>query len=198
MDKIAYNLNSEEQMELVKKIFLSSPLIRNVIEVGDVLNLDNYYIGAGCLTQTVWNSIYDRPYDYGIKDIDIVYFDEDISFEAENLIIKKAREQFSGIDFEIDIKNQARVHIWYKEKFGNEISPYTDLEEAIRSWPTTATAIGIRKKKTEGIEIYAPFGLEDLLSGVVRANKKQITEEIFYNKVKTWQKKWPELEIVEW
>jgi hypothetical protein len=46
------------------------------------------------------------------------------------------------IAFGIDVKNEARVHLWYKSHFGYDIPPYHSVEEAMDSWPTTATAVG--------------------------------------------------------
>ncbi len=97
----------------------------------------------------------------------------------------------------LDIKNQARVHLWYKEKFGYDILPYESLEAAINTWPTTATAIGVRKIKKDWV-IYAPFGLKDVMNLRVIANSRSITEEIYMNKVMKWKTKWPELDFLEW
>jgi hypothetical protein len=42
-------------------------------------------VTAGCLFQTVWNVVTDRPPTSGIKDYDIFYFDgTDLSWEAED------------------------------------------------------------------------------------------------------------------
>ena len=37
----------------------------------------NWYVGAGGVNQTVFNYYHGYECDYGIKDYDIVYFDED-------------------------------------------------------------------------------------------------------------------------
>jgi hypothetical protein len=38
------------------------------------------------------------------------------------------------------------VHLWYAEKFGNVLAPYTSTEDAITTFPTTATAIGVQPR----------------------------------------------------
>ena len=96
------------------------------------------------------------------------------------------------------MKNQARVHLWYENKFGFPIKPYNSLESAIDSWPTTANALGIRLEQNESYKIYAPYDLDDLFTMVVRPNKLMITREIFENKAKKWKSKWPNLKIVPW
>ncbi len=75
--------------------------------------------------------------------------------------------------------------------------PYESLEAAINTWPTTATAIGVRKIKEDWV-IYAPFGLKDVMNLRVIANSRSITEEIYMNKVMKWKVKWPELDFLEW
>lgn len=70
-------------------------------------------------------------------------------------------------------------------------------EAAINTWPTTATAIGVRKTGEEW-NIYAPFGLNDLFGMVVRANKTQITKEIYEKKVNRWTQRWPGLTVIPW
>lgn len=67
--------------------------------------------------------------------------------------------------------------------------PHRSMQDAIDTLPTTATAVGIRPS-AETVEVYAPFGLDDLLSGTIRANRKQITREIFEAKVLKWLTRW--------
>ena len=48
------------------------------------LNLPNFYIAAGAIFQTVWNYYDNNPLNFGIKDVDIIYYDsENISKESE-------------------------------------------------------------------------------------------------------------------
>jgi hypothetical protein len=87
------------------------------------------------------------------------------------------------------------VHIWYKSHYGKDILPYISLESSIDTRPTTSNCIGIRKE-FETYKIYAPYGLDDMLQGIVRANKKQITQEMYEQKVKRWKQFRPELQII--
>ncbi|MDD6771367.1 nucleotidyltransferase family protein [Inconstantimicrobium porci] len=194
-----YNLDINEQIKVLEKIVMKSKNINTVIERAESLNLENYYIGAGCIAQTVWNYLSDKPLDYGIKDIDFVYFDEkNLDEESENKVISYVKELYSDLDIEVDVKNEARVHLWYKDHFGYDIKPYTSLEDDINSWPTTSTAVGIRRDKNGAFKIYAPFGLNDLFGKIVRANKAQITKDIYENKTTRWLSKWPDLKVIPW
>ncbi len=193
-----YNQSLNQQLKVLEHIVMSSKLIRDALERAKLLPIGDYYIGAGSITQTVWNYLSSNPLDYGIKDIDLVYFDEDLSYESENKVIETVNDLFSDFKIDVDVKNQARVHLWYNNRFGKKIEPYKTLESAINSWPTTATAIGIRKGKNNEIIAYAPFGLNDLFGKIVRPNKVQITEQIYDDKVSNWITKWPDLKVIPW
>ena len=97
----------------------------------------------------------------------------------------------------LDVKNEARVHLWYEEKFGYPIPPYQSTAAAIATFPTTATAIGVRRYGAQ-FECCAPFGLDDLFDLIVRPNKVQITPAIYDAKVARWRAEWPQLTFLTW
>src|ERR1700730_3374080 len=39
----------------------------------------------------------------------------------------------------------ARVHLWYEDRFGYALKPYLSSADAIATFPTTATAVGVRR-----------------------------------------------------
>ena len=194
-----YNTDLHKQIKALNKILMSSPLMNKTLSRAESLGLEDYYIGAGCVVQTVWNYLSQRSLDYGICDIDFVYFDpQDLGEEAEDRVGSMVSELYGDLGIKVDVVNQARVHLWYESHFGFSIKPYTSLEAAINSWPTTATAIGVRKDPNSQLRVYAPFGLNDLFGKVVRANKAQITKEIYEKKAAKWLSKWPDLNIIPW
>jgi hypothetical protein len=186
------------QESLLIKIIQMNPALMTVYSRVHDLELGDYYIGAGCITQTVWNHLCGNDLQYGISDMDIIYYDDDLSYGKENKLVESAVEMFRDLPIQIDLKNQARVHLWYEEHFGYPIEPYLTLEESINTWPTTATALGVRQNMNEEWEVYAPFGLDDLFGMIVRPNKAQITEQTYDKKVRKWTRKWPQLQVVPW
>lgn len=188
---------TEEQR--LSTILLDSPWISEILHALSRAALPQAYLAAGCIAQTVWNTLWGYPLPYGISDADIIYYDDlNLTKETEIDMEAKLQKDLDGNHpFRLDVKNEARVHLWYEDKFGYAIAPYSSSEAAIRSFPTTATAVGVRYAGGT-MEIYAPFGLSDLFSGVVRANKRQITQSIFLSKAEKWKGKWPELTIVPW
>ncbi|MFA6198612.1 MAG: nucleotidyltransferase family protein [Patescibacteria group bacterium] len=171
--------------------------VLNILEHAPELNISEWYLGAGGITQTVWNILHGFAPDYGINDYDLVYWDSNTSAEAEIEVISRGKIIFRDITAPLDIVNEARVHIWYEKEFGRHIRQYSSLEDAISTWPTTATSIGVRKAGNS-IKVFAPFGLDDLFNLVVRPNKALITEAIYNQKVDRWRTVWPKLKIINW
>ncbi|AJY45790.1 nucleotidyltransferase family protein [Martelella endophytica] len=175
-----------------------SPLLAPILLAWERIALPDCWLVAGALAQTVWNDRFGYAPDRGIADIDIVYFDpDDLSERAEAHEAARIRALFSDIPAWLDVKNQARVHLWYPGRFGYAIAPYDNTARAIATFPTTATSIGIRPGPG-GIEVEAPFGLSDLMSATVRPNKTQVSREVYEAKVGRWQTLWPELAVMRW
>lgn len=94
-----------------------------------LINLN--YLRRWGITQTVWNYLIDKPLSYGISDIDIVYYDIDLSSDKESEVIKSVKSYVEDNEYDIDVANEARVHLWYEEAFGKDIKAYSSVEEAI-------------------------------------------------------------------
>jgi uncharacterized protein len=89
------------------------------------------------------------------------------------------------------------VHQWYERRFGVPLQPYRSSEEAIATWPATATSIGVRSGP-DGLVVCAPYGLRDLFTLVVRPNKTLVTEAVYTAKADRWRSTWPRLQVVPW
>ena len=88
------------------------------------LDLPGWYLGAGCVTQTVWNDAHGKPPGEDVDDHDLVYFDSrDLGEEAEDAVVTRAQEAAADLPVRLDVKNQARVHLWYRQRFGTTSSP---------------------------------------------------------------------------
>ena len=186
------------QVARLRAMVRRSPMLATVLERWADISLPDCWLVAGALAQTVWNDAFDLPPSQGISDIDLVYFDDgDLSEEAEARHSARVRAIFSDLSVWIDVKNEARVHLWYATKFGYATHPYVSTEDAITTFPTTATSIGLQPRSNQ-LHLFAPYGLTDLFGLVVRANKKQITRSIYEAKVTRWLAQWPRLHVVPW
>jgi uncharacterized protein len=187
------NLQEEKLLSLVQQ----NHFVLELIQAVPNLALPNCYVAGACIAQTLWSLSHGFEAHHGIKDIDLVYFDSDLSKDKEREEQALVKAMFTNFPMKIDVINEARVHLWYESVFGYSIQPYTSVEEAISTFPITAGVLGIRSNG-KGYDIYAPLGLEDVLGGVVRPNKKQITRAIYEAKLERWQPIWPRLRYMPW
>lgn len=193
------SLKSEYEL-LIDKFLLDSWLCEPLLALSK-LELPSWYVGAGTVAQTVWNHLHGFEGTFGIGDIDFVYYDaEDLSAEAESGMADKIKPIFAETGISVDVINEARVHLWYEEEFGVKLEQYDSLESAISTWPTTASAIGVRMhpNKEYELQVYAPFGLSDLMELIVRPNKKLVSQAVYEAKAKKWKQKWPKLQVMPW
>jgi hypothetical protein len=179
------------------EILAANPTLQEALARLPSLQLPSWYLGAGCITQTVWNFKCGNAVHQGILDYDLVYYDPDLSEEAEHGVREQASRLLADLRVALDVKNQARVHLWYRRRFGYDIQPYTSIHDAIDTWPTTAGAVAVRSEEDE-LTLYAPFGLDDLFNLVVRPNRVQITRHIYHEKVRRWLRYWPSLRVLPW
>lgn len=160
------------------------------------LNVPQGFLVAGCLFQTVWNIQHGQQPDAHIKDYDIFYFDaDDLSWEAEDAVISRANRIFSDLDVRVEVRNQARVHLWFEKKFGVPYPRLTSVQDGIDRFLIAGTCVGIRPKDKNGFELYAPYGLDEIYTGILRANLINDAPELFQRKVASYQKRWPWLVV---
>lgn len=191
-----------EQMNMFISILKKNKELMEILDYISKLNLPNFYIAAGSVFQTIWNYYDDKDLNYGIKDIDVIYYNnDDLSVEKDleyyNIINEYAKSK--NFNYEIDVSNEARMHIWKMEHGqGDNVEPYQNSEDAISKWIATVHAIGITKADNE-IKVYAPYGLSDIFSRTIRPIKHECNSEELYNKkVAGWKKRFDNLTIIEW
>lgn len=188
----------QQQVEELIKIAYKNPYIKTILDSNPFPNCNNWYLGAGCVCQSVWNYLSKKEITNNIKDYDLVYYNSnDISKESETAEQERVKKLLLALPVEVDVVNEARVHLWFEQDFGKKIDQLKSCEDAIDGWPTTATAIGVNKIKGK-INVYAPYGLNDLFKMVVRPNKPYVIREVYEKKVDKWIKNWPNLKVLPW
>ncbi|MER5405365.1 nucleotidyltransferase family protein [Streptomyces sp. NPDC002769] len=189
----------DQQLDCLRTTLSRNEVLNEVLARTATLGLPGWYVTAGCLFQTVWNVVTGRPPTSGIKDYDVFYFDAvDLSWEAEDAAIKAGREVFSGLPAEVEIRNEARVHLWYEDKFGVACPPYESTEAAIDSFAATTCCLGVRTEPDGKWRVYAPHGLSDVFNLVVRPNPVLAPRSVYEAKTARWRGQWPELTVLEW
>lgn len=157
------------------------------------------WIVAGAIYNMAWNCLTGRPGASAVKDIDIFYFDAaDLSYEAEDRMIRRAAERFGHLPVPVELRNQARVHLWFARHFGFKIEPIRDSRDAISRFSSVAYAIGVRLNDEGELEIFAPFGLEDLFAFRIRPNRYYDNRDTHAAKAARAKAVWPELTVDPW
>ena len=174
---------------------LGNPINAELLRRLPALGLDQCFLTAGCLFQAIWNGLSRRPAEAGVKDYDVFYFDgSDLSFEAEDAVISRIRSLTLDLDVKIDVKNQARVHCWYEQRFGASYARLLSTKDGIDRYLVACTCVGI---DVSNGELYTPNGLVDLYSGLLRINPLNPQPQRFREKAQDYCARWPWLRVVD-
>jgi len=157
------------------------------------LNLNQCYLTAGCLFQTVWNDRSDTPSK--LKDYDVFYFDEsNLAYDEEDRAIQEIKQLVSDLGICVDVKNQARVHLWYSEKFGGNYPKLINSTDGIDRFLIRCTCVGLN---VQTHELYAPNGCQEIWEGILRVNPLNPRRELFLAKAQDFRRRWPWLQIID-
>ncbi len=188
---------SEAELEQrLADILRAAPSLMGVMETARELALPDWMIFSGAIYQKALNHLTGRDPDYGLKDYDLGYFDAaDLSYEAEDLAIRRAAAAYRPpLDALVEVRNQARVHLWFEDRFGEPYAPLSSSAEALTRFTSTMFAVGARLEGDGTLRLFAPFGLSDLFALRLVPNPLRQTLG-FARTAAAAQARWPELTI---
>ena len=156
------------------------------------LDLKDSWLAAGSVRNFIWNLLSDKsPFDRE-TDVDVIFFDPDVSYEETVSLENKLREDFPQYQWEL--KNQVYMHL-----HSPHTAPYTSSRDAMSKYPERCTAIGLRLHADATLELFAPYGLEDILNFQVSPTPHFLENEdrmkLYQERLskKNWQEKWKNL-----
>jgi hypothetical protein len=189
----------DEQWEYFRAALGRNHTLSEVLTRAAALDLPGWYLVAGCLYQTIWNVVTGQPPGAGILDYDLAYFDgSDLSWEAEDAVIRAGHGVFGGLPAPVQIRNQARVHLWYEQKFGVPCLPHESTEAAIGTYEATTACLGVRLEAGGRLRVYAPYGFADVFGLVARPNPVLAPRSVYLAKTARWRRQWPTLTVLPW
>jgi uncharacterized protein len=107
------------------------------------------------------------------------------------------QSRLARLGAKVEVRNQARVHLWYPQKHG---LPYPALHcstEGIDRFLTKNTQVGVRRTPG-GHDLYAPNGFDDIADMIVRPNPgPNFSAANYAAKATRWKKLWPEITVLE-
>jgi hypothetical protein len=175
---------------------LKNPVNVTIIDELARLALPDAWLVAGCLAQTVWNVLTNRAVDHGISDYDAFYFDPDTSWDAEDAVIRKLQAGLGHLGVKVEIRNQARVHLWYPDKHGVPYPPLMRATDGIDRFLTQNTQVGVRRTG-DRYEVYAPHGFDDIAGLIARPNRgPNFSAANYAAKAERWKTLWPEITVI--
>jgi uncharacterized protein len=188
--------SESELRERLTAILCATPRLMRVLSVARHLCLPDWLVFSGAVYQPVLNQLTARPLDYGIKDYDLGYFDaSDLSYEAEDAVIRRVKAAFNEpLRSMVEVRNQARVHLWFEAKFGEAYGPLSSTAEALERFASATFAVGVRLESDDRLHIEAPFGLADLFGLRVRPNPRRKTVG-FVRASADVRRRWPEVVV---
>lgn len=175
---------------------LRNPINRAILRRLPLLGAPQALLVAGCVYQAAWNERVGRSPQRDIKDYDIFYFDNtDLSWEAEDAVIQRGRALFADLDGLVEIRNQARVHLWYPRRFGAPYPALASAEDGIGRFLVRCTCVGLAPRDDGSLRLYAPYGLDELELGILRPNANAPTHHRFREKAESYKARWSFLQI---
>jgi len=182
--------------ERLTAILRATPPLMRVLSVARHLCLPDWLVFSGAVYQPVLNHLTGRPLDYGIRDYDLAYYDaSDLSYEAEDAVIRYVNAAFDEpLRSMVEVRNQARVHLWFEAKFGEPYAPLSCTAEALERFASATFAVGVRLEPDDRLHIEAPFGLADLFALRLRPNPRRKTVG-FARTSADVRRRWPGLVI---
>lgn len=174
----------------------ADPDLMHALTVARSLALPDWRIFSGAVYQTVWNALGDRPVGYGRKDYDLGYFDPDTSWDAEDVVIRRVGAAFDEpLRSQVEVRNQGRVHLWFKDRFGEDYAPLSNTDEALGRFVAPAFAVGVRLEEGDTLSVAAPFGLDDVFDRVIRPNPDRPLAKGWDRAIAGVLTRWPEVRV---
>ncbi len=180
-------------------IIRADPSLMHLLARLRSLGLPQWRLVAGCLYQTVWNVLTDRPRGTGIKDYDLIYYDgADLTWEAEDAVIQRVAAATRDCVGPVEVRNQARVHLWFAERFGCAYPRLASADESLGHYASIVHAVGVRLEDDGRLDIATPFGLDDVFAMRIRPNRTLANLASHASKAARAKAIWPEVVVEPW
>ena len=187
-----WGMNTLKNKAEILDSFKENPDMMAILTIIRDLELQDSWLAAGSVRNFIWNLLSDKPAFDRETDVDVIFFDPDVSYEETLVIENKLREDFPQYQWEL--KNQAYMH-----RHSPHTEPYVNSCDAMSKYPERCTAIGLRLHADATLELFAPYGLEDILDFQVRPTPHFLENEdrmkLYQKRLskKNWREKWKNL-----
>ena len=180
--------------ETIVEQIQADPEMMTVLAIIRDLDLADAWLAAGAVRNFIWNELSGRPGFDATTDLDLVFYDPAISYEETLQIEQELKKTYPQYAWEV--KNQVYMHL-----HSPNTRPYTSSQDAMSKYPERCTAVGLCLLENGQLELFAPYGLDDIFHFYVQPTPhflEDISRRQLYNKriqKKEWQKEWSKLQI---
>lgn len=183
----------------LRSMIRSSAWMMRVLMTVRQAELPDAWVGAGTIRDLVWGQMYGSGFNPDdVRDVDVAFFNpHDLSRDGDEQATARLHDAWSQVPWEAS--NQAAVHTWYASEFGGEpVRPLLTIADAVATWPETATAVAVRLNPADAVELCAPLGLTDLLTGVWRRNPRRVSLQVSLARLARHKptQRWPAVTVV--
>ena len=185
-------MNTVKNEQEILDAFRENPDMMTILTIIRDLDLKDSWLAAGSVRNFIWNLLSDKsPFDRE-TDVDVIFFDPDVSYEETVSLENKLREDFPQYQWEL--KNQVYMHL-----HSPHTAPYISSCDAMVKYPERCTAVGLRLHADATLELFVPYGLEDILKFQVHPTPHFLDNEdrmkLYQERLskKNWQEKWKNL-----
>ena len=181
----------------LEAVVRAAPRLMQVLRTARDLDLPDWLIMSGAIYQPVLNHLTGRAPEHGLKNYDLGYFDgSDVSYDAEDVVIREVAAAFDEpLSRLVEVRNQARVHLWFEGKYGEAYAPLGSTAEALRRFVSPMFAVGVRLTVDDALAIEAPFGLADLFAMRLRPNRERPVIASYERIAASAKARWPEIVV---
>ncbi len=176
----------------------ATPWFMQALAHARALRLRAWCIGAGAVRNLVWDALSGHAAPSALADVDVAHFDaDDLSPRRDADLQRQLHALAPATPWEV--VNQAGVHLWFEQHFGQAVAPLDSLADAVASWPETATCVGLWLDDDDRLHVIAPHGLDDLFAMVVRRNPRRVSVETYRARVasKRYAQRWPRVTVID-
>lgn len=200
MDHLRYSgLSFDDQSAALEVFVRGEPLLMQVLEGLRDAALPDGWLVSGAIYNMVWNRLTGRPSMQNVKDIDVIYFDDsDLSYEAEDVVIRDMDKRFADAPVPVEVRNQARVHLWFPDRFGHEVAPLDNALQSLERYASKTHAVAVQLDISGEMNIAAPFGLDDIFSFRIVPNHALDNQYAHDEKGARAKACWPQITVEQW
>lgn len=143
----------------VEKLIKQNSELMALLKIIHSFQINDCWLCAGTLRNYIWDylSTGNTSSNINFSDIDVIFFDKNISYEQTVEIENQIKKKYPEYNWEIKNQYYMNIHSPNTEK-------YVSSTDAVSKFPEKCTAIAARLNDNQELEVFIPFGTNDLIN----------------------------------